>query len=275
MSRLLVALALSASAVLALVETVSLPAGRAEGASHREVIVTIGDTYFTPNVVSINKGDIVTWVNKSRMTHIVTSGSPSGPDNQWKSPELAPGGSFSYTFVGSGIFNYFCSLYPWMRGTIVVSPTTPTPTPTPLPTATPTPTATPSVTSVASLTPPTPTPSPTPTLTPAPTETPLPTPTPTATEAPTSTPSPTETATPTPTRTPTATATPPSVLTPAVRRPTALPPGANRPPVQPGGGGATGRTSGASYVLMVVATLAVAAGLPLLVYMTTRRRRSR
>jgi plastocyanin len=31
------------------------------------------------------------------------------------------GGTFSYTFTEAGQYEYFCSIHPWMTGTIIVN----------------------------------------------------------------------------------------------------------------------------------------------------------
>ncbi|MGI0085716.1 MAG: cupredoxin domain-containing protein, partial [Nitrososphaerales archaeon] len=33
-----------------------------------------------------------------------------------------PGGTFEYTFPASGVYDYYCTYHPWMKGAVVVLP---------------------------------------------------------------------------------------------------------------------------------------------------------
>lgn len=112
--------------------------------------VSIYDYGFSPGVLTVHVGDIVTWTNtSSSIPHTVTS------QGVWDSGNMKPGDSFSYQFQTPGTFSYVCSYHSVMTGTIVVLADEPTATPTPEPSATPTvvdnsptPTAVPSPTAV-------------------------------------------------------------------------------------------------------------------------------
>ena len=76
---------------------------------------------FTPNTVRINPGDIVRWTNPDTMYHLVASGKYGEPDGLFDSSFILPGNTFSYTYVYSGTYYYFCSAHPWMEGKVLVS----------------------------------------------------------------------------------------------------------------------------------------------------------
>ena len=78
------------------------------------------DRCYIPSEISIEKGKQVTWVNEDSAFHSVTSGSYDYPTTLFDSGHLDPFESYSITFDESGIFDYFCTLHPWMKGQVVV-----------------------------------------------------------------------------------------------------------------------------------------------------------
>jgi plastocyanin len=76
-----------------------------------------------PNVATIASEGGIIWENTDNAAHTITSGSPSdGPSGHWDSGLIIAGGSFS---TGGpehqpGIYHYYCSLHPWMVGTVNV-----------------------------------------------------------------------------------------------------------------------------------------------------------
>ena len=78
------------------------------------------DRCYIPSKISIEKGKQVTWVNEDSAFHSVTSGSYDYPTPLFDSGHLDPFESYSITFDESGIFDYFCTLHPWMKGQVVV-----------------------------------------------------------------------------------------------------------------------------------------------------------
>ena len=90
-----------------------------EGTSVRGCETT--DECYIPFGVKINIGDKVTWTNEDVAFHTVTSGNPAdGPDGLFDSGMFKIDEKFSHTFEESGNFDYFCTLHPWMQGTVVV-----------------------------------------------------------------------------------------------------------------------------------------------------------
>lgn len=96
------------------------------------------DNWYEPPVISIQDGDIVTWVNNDREGHTITSGKGSGrfgwmggdkfgePDGYFDSGRILPGESWSHTFSEEGLFDYFCVIHPWMEGVVFVGKSIPT-----------------------------------------------------------------------------------------------------------------------------------------------------
>lgn len=75
---------------------------------------------FSPSNLEVDVGTTVTWKNESDLTHTVTSGSNRDHDGTFDSGNVAPGGTFSYTFSQVGTFDYFCVPHPGMDGTVTV-----------------------------------------------------------------------------------------------------------------------------------------------------------
>ena len=76
---------------------------------------------YSPAFLSVPLGTTVTWKNNDQTFHTVTSGDPStGPDTRFDSGILSPLASFERTFSEPGIFSYFCTIHPFMRGEVRV-----------------------------------------------------------------------------------------------------------------------------------------------------------
>ena len=75
--------------------------------------VTISGFAYSPDPVTINVGDTVTWTNDDAQTHTATG-------NGWNTGDLGNGESGSVTFQAAGTFDYMCGIHPAMRGTVVV-----------------------------------------------------------------------------------------------------------------------------------------------------------
>ena len=74
-------------------------------------------TYFSPSTITVVIGvnNTVVWTNNDNVEHTVTA-----TDNSFDSGLIEPGQSFSYTFTAPGTYNYYCTIHPWMRGTVIV-----------------------------------------------------------------------------------------------------------------------------------------------------------
>ncbi|MGI0060509.1 MAG: cupredoxin domain-containing protein, partial [Nitrosotalea sp.] len=93
--------------------------------------------WYSPPVLTIHKGDTVTWINSDNEIHTVTSGkgidrgqlaqakTEGTVDGYFDSGPFKPGQLWSFTFDKEGTFQYFCTIHPWMVGAVVVSQTIP------------------------------------------------------------------------------------------------------------------------------------------------------
>jgi plastocyanin len=82
-----------------------------------------GDLSFSPFSVSINPGDTVQWVWKSKaMPHSVTSGNGASNGLFDSGVQQSNTFTFSHTFPTAGTFPYFCTVHPlFMKGTVTVA----------------------------------------------------------------------------------------------------------------------------------------------------------
>jgi len=93
---------------------------------------TPADNWYEPPVISIQKGDTVTWFNDDKEGHTVTSGEGPGrfgwmggdkfgePTGYFESGRFMEEDSWSFTFNEIGLFRYFCTIHPWMEGVVIV-----------------------------------------------------------------------------------------------------------------------------------------------------------
>ena len=111
---------------LGLLALVAIPAGAA--AQERPVpcipfetypangcIAWIKDFWYTPDPLQIPVGTTVTWLNTAQQPHTVTDSIYS-----FDSGEIAPRGTFSFTFQTPGYYTYTCAIHPNMSGTVMV-----------------------------------------------------------------------------------------------------------------------------------------------------------
>ena len=76
---------------------------------------------YAPSSVLTQPNQVVIWNNKDSSAHTVTSGTPDvGFSGSFDSEIIAAGETFSFRFETIGIFDYYCTLHPWMLGTISV-----------------------------------------------------------------------------------------------------------------------------------------------------------
>lgn len=70
---------------------------------------------FSPNTLTIKKGDIVVFANSDSVGHTVTAN-----DGSFDTGNIGSGASQTLTFSKTGTFTYYCSIHPNMKGTIIV-----------------------------------------------------------------------------------------------------------------------------------------------------------
>jgi plastocyanin len=86
--------------------------------------VGIADFHFTPATLTIHVGDTVTWTNSGPSSHTATA-----RDGSFNTGQLSRGHSASHTFTAPGTYAYFCSIHPFMHGTVTVLAATTSPAP--------------------------------------------------------------------------------------------------------------------------------------------------
>lgn len=79
--------------------------------------VNINGFAFVPATLTVKAGSTVTWNNQDQDPHTVVA-----DDDAFRSRVLGSGGTYSFTFPAAGTFDYVCSIHPFMRGTVVVTP---------------------------------------------------------------------------------------------------------------------------------------------------------
>jgi plastocyanin len=104
--------AVRAAAVVCVLCLGALQSGLAASAAHTVVMEGIA---FTPNVLTVAKGDSIVWVNKDAFPHTATA-----QDKSFDSKEIAAGKTWRFTARKAGTFPYVCTLHPTMKGTLIV-----------------------------------------------------------------------------------------------------------------------------------------------------------
>ncbi|HXV88995.1 MAG TPA: plastocyanin/azurin family copper-binding protein [Nitrososphaeraceae archaeon] len=77
---------------------------------------------FSPEELTIEKGTTVKWINNDTSTHTVTSGEPG--DNTvgtaFDSSYMNEGDVYLHKFNSKKTYDYYCTMYPFMKGKIIV-----------------------------------------------------------------------------------------------------------------------------------------------------------
>jgi plastocyanin len=74
---------------------------------------------FVPSEVRTRVGQRVVWTNYDHVFHNVIY--VSGPRFKSSRRKMRAGTDFKLELTRTGTIHYFCSIHPWMKGTIVVS----------------------------------------------------------------------------------------------------------------------------------------------------------
>jgi plastocyanin len=98
-----------------LIAVTMLPAVLPVGAT--PIRVTIQNLAISPNPITLAPGSTVTWTNLDGVAHSVTA-----DDGSWGSGTLGQDGTYSHVFTSLGTHSYHCSIHPFMKGTVVVTP---------------------------------------------------------------------------------------------------------------------------------------------------------
>jgi amicyanin len=74
---------------------------------------------FDPAGIKGRVGQTVKWTNQDNLPHNVIY--VNGPKFASSPPRIKNGESYSIKLTQAGTIHYFCSIHPWMKGTIEVS----------------------------------------------------------------------------------------------------------------------------------------------------------
>ena len=80
----------------------------------------IEDICYIPHNIVVEKGKSVTWLNEDSSFHSVTSGFYPEPSGLFDSGHLDPYQSYTLSFDEYGVYDYFCTLHPWMKAQVIV-----------------------------------------------------------------------------------------------------------------------------------------------------------
>jgi plastocyanin len=124
---------------LAFAENQSLTVIIPRGAASPEVDITkLSPTqWYIPSQIAVNQNDTVTWINRDSEVHTVTSGIGAGLESLLNNKQgikngifdsgiFKPGGNWTYKFINPGLYQYFCTVHPWMEGSVTVKKVTST-----------------------------------------------------------------------------------------------------------------------------------------------------
>lgn len=78
--------------------------------------------FYVPPEVSVKSGETITWKNDDTAIHTATSGKDATPDGKFDTSLVSPGQSSKPIAMPNepGQYSYFCTLHPWMIGTVTV-----------------------------------------------------------------------------------------------------------------------------------------------------------
>lgn len=76
--------------------------------------VTIENMLFTPQTLTVKRGERVVWVNKDLFPHTATA------PGVFDSKSIAPNTSWTHVAERAGRHGYLCTLHPTMKATLVV-----------------------------------------------------------------------------------------------------------------------------------------------------------
>ncbi len=79
-----------------------------------------GNPNFTPNTITVPKGDIIQWTNNDKVPHTVTS-APDG--STWDSGIISAGKSYQLdtSKLNATEYDYLCTVHPFMTGKIIIT----------------------------------------------------------------------------------------------------------------------------------------------------------
>ena len=80
------------------------------------------DGCYVPSVYEAPAGEPITWTNEDSAFHTVTAGTYDSPAGTFDSGYMDPYDSYTLSFKAPGTYKYYCTLHPWMEGTVIITP---------------------------------------------------------------------------------------------------------------------------------------------------------
>jgi len=102
-------------ATLCLALCCALPESTQAGATPQTHTVTIENMQFSPQSLTVRRGDRVVWVNKDLFPHTATADAKA-----FDSKSIAAGTTWTYVTTKAGEYAYTCTLHPTMKGKLLV-----------------------------------------------------------------------------------------------------------------------------------------------------------
>jgi plastocyanin len=84
-------------------------------------LVDIKNMAFLPGFLTVKKGTIVTWKNDDTVAHTVVMDTVDTKIHPNNILLIQPGGTYTFTFNQIGIFEYHCSIHPYMIGFVRIT----------------------------------------------------------------------------------------------------------------------------------------------------------
>jgi plastocyanin len=81
-----------------------------------DVTIDIIDYAYQPPNISVPNGARVTWVNDDKVAHTATE----KENSEWDTEVIHQDQGVTVTFQTSGTFTYYCTIHPYMLGTLTV-----------------------------------------------------------------------------------------------------------------------------------------------------------
>jgi len=78
--------------------------------------------FYVPDSATISPNTSISWTNQDTSSHTITSGDfTTGPSGQFDSGLLDTGATFNHQFAVPGVYTYYCTIFPFMSGTVNVT----------------------------------------------------------------------------------------------------------------------------------------------------------
>jgi plastocyanin len=104
-----------AALVAAAIPAIGAGGAAVVAAAARTATIQIDNFAFTPIDLTVTAGTTVTWKNADDSPHRIAA-----KNGAYSSAALDTDDSYSHTFATPGVYQYFCSIHPYMVGKIVV-----------------------------------------------------------------------------------------------------------------------------------------------------------